>query len=173
MAAIPCRRCRRLEKPRMAAFSLDSSPRARRADRRSAGKPHDDRFSSALSSSTNRAPVRLCRYRPAAHRSHRRSQNTPDPALDDRCADFSRAEGTPHPRLHAYAQMGDCFSRSGSAGRFPLRPADYLANVAARNSAQSARRRERSFSTTSRLSRTRWRFMLPWRCAPICFWFAP
>jgi len=79
---------------------------------------------------------------------------------------------TPHPALHAYAQMGDAF-RAGRAADFNAAAADYLAQLQPQFGKVNAKAvREQSFNRIAPFAQAMAIYVVVGLCA-ICFWFAP
>jgi len=86
---------------------------------------------------------------------------------------MSAASGsTPHPALHAYAQMGDAF-RAGRAADFNAAAADYLAQLQPQFGVVTTKAaREQTFNRIAPFTHAMAIYVAVALCA-ICFWFAP
>ena len=159
-------------KAEMAAF-LDSTEAGRTALIASRdGKPHDGKALAAFKRD-------LVRFEAMSMKGQAFLIPTDDPAKSPDAwrgtsdALMSAASGsTPHPALHAYAQMGDAF-RAGRAAEFNAAAADYLAQLQPQFGAVCKKAgREQFFNQLSPFTNAMAIYVAVALCA-ICFWFAP
>ncbi len=159
-------------KAEMAAF-LDSTEAGRTALIASRdGKPHDEKALATFKRD-------LVRFEAMSMKGQAFLIPTDDPAKSPDAwrgtsdALMSAASGsTPHPALHAYAQMGDAF-RAGRAAEFNAAAADYLAQLQPQFGAVCKKAgREQFFNQLSPFTNAMAIYVAVALCA-ICFWFAP
>ena len=159
-------------KAEMAAF-LDSTEAGRTALIASRdGKPHDEKALATFKRD-------LVRFEAMSMKGQAFLIPTDDPAKSPDAwrgtsdALMSAASGsTPHPALHAYAQMGDAF-RAGRAADFNAAAADYLAQLQPQFGEVCAKaRHEQFFNNLSPFTKTMAIYVVVALCG-ICFWFAP
>ena len=137
-----------------------------------AGKPHDEKLATAFKRDLVRLEAMSMKGQPFIIPTDDPAKS-PDSWRATSDALMSVASGgTPHPALHAYAQMGDAF-RAGRAADFNAATAEYLAMLQPQFGAVRAKAaNEQFFNNLSPFTNAMAIYVAVALCA-ICFWFAP
>ncbi|MCE9611424.1 MAG: cytochrome c biogenesis protein CcsA [Chthoniobacter sp.] len=136
------------------------------------GKPHDEKVLTAFKRDLVRLEAMSMKGQPLLIPSAD-PVGAPEAWRGTGDALMSAASGsTPHPALHAYAQMGDAF-RAGRAADFNAAAADYLAQLQPQFGAVTTKAvREQTFNRVAPFTHAMAIYVAVALCA-ICFWFAP